>query len=286
MSITYEDIVKWWQSQRLITTEDYKVTLYNFQIIFASNTNSIEGSAVNYYVAKDVFNNSNLSNYSGNVTDLFYVRNQKFACEFILQALVRNAPITSTFVKRLHKILMYGCYDDKRWRRGERPGEFKHNDYCVGTSDVGSYPDEVSDDLNALLNELRTTDITDAVVAGAYFHAAFESIHPFADGNGRVGRTLLNYFLMSHNLPPLVIFDSDKMTYYMALEVYNRTGELSGFVQFLKEQTIKTWSHKLQDNSKKLEWCRNNAPAALSNLSDDELLQIMDSAYTKYCNTF
>lgn len=285
MSISYEDIVRWWQSLNLVTIDDYKSVLYDFQIIFASNTNSIEGSHVNYYVAKDVFSNSNLSNYSGTVTDLFYVRNQKFACEFILQALVRHVPITATFLKHLHKVLMYGCYDDKRWDKGERPGEYKHNDYCVGTSDIGSYPDEVSNDIKELLAELDTTDITDVTVAGAYFHAAFESIHPFADGNGRVGRTLLNYFLMLHNMPPLVIFDSDKMTYYMALEVYNRTGELSGFVQFLKEQTIKTWSHKLQDNSKKLEWCRNNAPAALSNLSDDELLQIMDSAYTKYCDT-
>ena len=102
------------------------------------------------------------------------------------------------------------------------------------------------------LNENELNTIPDAVlIKAAYFHAVFETIHPFADGNGRVGRTLMNYYLMKHNYPPIVIFNEDKETYYLALEVFNKTQKLSGFVTFLKEQAVKTWETKIKDKRTK-----------------------------------
>ena len=70
-------------------------------------------------------------------------------------------------------------------------------------------------------------------------------VFSFADGNGRVGRALLNYFLMLNNHPPTVLYDEDREIYYLALEVYDRTGEIDGFVEFLREQTVKTWESKI-----------------------------------------
>jgi len=75
-------------------------------------------------------------------------------------------------------------------------------------------------------------------------HDTREIIHPFADGNGRVGRTLLNYYLMTHGYPPLVLYSEDKKTYYLALSVFDETGQIEGFKEFLKEQMIKTWEKK------------------------------------------
>lgn len=63
------------------------------------------------------------------------------------------------------------------------------------------------------------------------------------DGNGRLGRTLLNYYLMIHDYPPTIIYNEDKDVYYMALEVFDRTGQINGFEKFLQEQTEKTWSN-------------------------------------------
>ena len=76
----------------------------------------------------------------------------------------------------------------------------------------------------------------------AYLHLRFETIHPFADGNGRVGRTLINYYLMTHDHPPLVLYEEDKKTYYMALAAYDKTEEIDDLIAFLKEQLIKTWT--------------------------------------------
>ena len=139
---------------------------------------------------------------------------------------------------------MYGVYDEVRWAKGERPGKFKINDYCTGQSEVGSSPEEVEQDIVELCNELLD-EIGDVTLAAAYFHLQFESIHPFADGNGRLGRMLLNYFLMLNDYPPCILYEEDKTTYYLGLDVWDRTGKLDGFKKFLMEQTVKTWEHVL-----------------------------------------
>ncbi len=60
-----------------------------------------------------------------------------------------------------------------------------------------------------------------SLTAAAYFHARFESIHPFADGNGRVGRALLNYFLMIRDEPPLIIYDPEGTMGYSSMDMFN-----------------------------------------------------------------
>ena len=80
----------------------------------------------------------------------------------------------------------------------------------------------------------------------SYFHARFEYIHPFADGNGRTGRTLLNYYLMCNDHPPMIIYDEDKDRYYAALEAYDSKEELEPLNKFLISQTEKTWKKTLE----------------------------------------
>lgn len=266
----YNDIVEWWNKLEKNTIEDYQVLLDNFQILFASNTNNIEGIDVSYHTTRDVFEGKNVNNYSGPVENLFVVRNQKFASEYLTKSVIAKKPITIDFIKKVHKILMYGSYDQTKWNKGERPGKFKVGDCCIGIMDSGSSPEEVNQDMQELVDELNTTKIIDVLTAGAYFHCKFESIHPFADGNGRAGRTLLNYFLMLHNYPPLIIFDEDKTTYYMALEVFDRTGEISGMEKFLQEQTIKTWSKHIPFN--KMEYL-------------EKFLTLLPEASVKQCRT-
>lgn len=109
---------------------------------------------------------------------------------------------------------------------------------------IGTPPDEVEDELRELLDEIEEAEGKDVMTIAAYLHLRFEEIHPFADGNGRVGRTLMNYYLMTHDYPPLILYSEDKRTYYMALAVYDKTGQISVFIEFLKEQMVKTWERK------------------------------------------
>ena len=68
-------------------------------------------------------------------------------------------------------------------------------------------------------------------------------IHPFSDGNGRTGRLAMNYFLLQHNHPPIVIHEEDKNLYYQSLEAFDTQEELAPFKLFLKEALVKTWDH-------------------------------------------
>ena len=86
----------------------------------------------------------------------------------------------------------------------------------------------------------------DILKVASYFHTRFEHIHPFADGNGRVGRTLLNYFLMTHEHPPIIIYEEDRRGYYNALESYDMDEDITKMHEFLKSQAEKTWRKTLE----------------------------------------
>ena len=242
----YNDIVKWWQSLRLNKEEDYKQVLENFNITSTVMSNSIEGVDISYYNTRLLYETGKVENFNGTPQELMLIFNQKLLNSRMIKNLVKKVPLSVSLVKEFHKVLMHGCYDEVRYSKNERPGKFKVNDYSIGIQDVGAYPEEVEKQLTELIEEVNNTSHNDVITCAVYFHVLFENIHPFADGNGRLGRALLNYYLMLHNYPPTVIYSEDKETYYLALEVYDRTEALDGFVKFIKEQTVKTWANRVK----------------------------------------
>lgn len=243
--VTYDKVVRWWSKKYFSSINELKIELEDFNILFACNSNHIEDIDVSYHTTREIFTDGKVTGFSGSFVDLMTVNNQKFASEFFMKSLMNKTPITVDFILKLHKIMLHGCYDETRWSKGERPGTIKKGDYCVGLTQEGSFPEETYSDLVELCNEVTETLAlgygSKILVVASYFHLRFEQIHPFADGNGRVGRTLMNYILMLGGYPPTIIFDDDKNTYYLALEVYDRKEDISGFIEFIKEQTVKTW---------------------------------------------
>jgi Fic family protein len=149
-------------------------------------------------------------------------------------------------VKEIHEILTSGTYDERRYiANEERPGEFKKHDYITGIHEVGSAVQNVEQDMTLLIEEVNHYTGQDILKAAAYLHASFEFIHPFADGNGRVGRTLMNYYLMTHNHPPLIVYNEDKRLYYECLQKYDEAEELNSLYQFFKYEAEKTWDKAL-----------------------------------------
>lgn len=78
-----------------------------------------------------------------------------------------------------------------------------------------------------------------------YAHNVIEHIHPFVDGNGRVGRILANYLLLIHDLPPVIVFDEDRKLYYAALEVFDLQEDLNPMKELFRHEMVKTWSRCL-----------------------------------------
>ncbi len=131
--------------------------------------------------------------------------------------------------------------DERRWVRGERPGSYKKHDYVVEVNGVSSAPESVAGDARDLIEELGTATPANVLTVAAYFHLAFEAIRPFADGNGRVGRALMNHLLIMNEHPPIIVHEQDTLAYYGAMQVWDDKGDLEPMLGFLRAETVKTW---------------------------------------------
>lgn len=243
----YEKSVRLWQSWNVRSAADLDKHLDSFRILFAYHSGKIENDEITYNDTREIFENGKVVGYTGSPRALFEQQNQKLCYEAIKGKLTAREPLSVELICEIHRILTSGTYDERRYLvNNERPGEFKKHDYVTGVNEVGSPPETVEADLSELVAEVTESGGAAPLKAGAYLHARFEYIHPFADGNGRVGRTLLNYWLMINDHPPLIVYDEDKRTYYDALRQYDEAEALSPLVDFFMEQTAKTWRRALE----------------------------------------
>ncbi|MDY0290097.1 MAG: Fic family protein [Sphaerochaeta sp.] len=248
----YHNAVLLWKSYRIETPASLQQHLDSFRVLFAYHSGKIENDAVTFNDTREIFHNDKVSSFTGNIRTLFEQQNQKTCYEFLVPKILEKRAISIELVKETHAILTAGTYDERRYiEKGERPGEFKKHDYVTGMLEVGSSPGEVAQDMASLVAEMAALTVSDEtkpetlLKAGAYFHAKFEYIHPFADGNGRVGRTLLNYFLMINGHPPLIVYEEDRGRYFDSLRFYDRDEDLEPMFEFLRFSVEKTWEKSI-----------------------------------------
>lgn len=242
----YTQAVELWQSYKIACAEDLDKYLDSFRILFAFHSGKIENEEITYHDTREIFENGRVVNYTGSPRVLFEQQNQKLCYELLKEKIVKKEPLGIEVVKEIHQVLTGGTYDEHGYiAHEERPGEFKKHDYVTGVHEVGSAVEDVEKDLTELITEVNEYNGSDVLKAAAYFHARFEYIHPFADGNGRVGRTLVNYYLMIHNHPPFIVYDEDKRVYYECLQKYDEIEELNPLYEFFKYETGKTWEKAL-----------------------------------------
>lgn len=243
----YERAVALWQSWQVRSAADIDLRLDSFRVLFAYHSGKIENPEITYHDTREIFENGRVVGYTGSPRSIFEQQNQKLCYEAIKGRLAAKEPLSLELIREMHKILTSGTYDERRYlENGERPGEFKKHDYVTGINEVGSPPDQVEADLAELLAEVTESGSIAPLKAGAYLHARFEYIHPFADGNGRVGRTLLNYWLMLNDHPPLIVYEEDKQAYYDALQRYDEEEILEPLIEFLRTETAQTWQKALE----------------------------------------
>ncbi len=241
----YEKALELWRRKNITTDAGLAEALNGFSIAFAYHSGKIENENVTYNDTREVFEHDGVTAYTGDLRTLFEIRNAKDAYEQFLCAFRDRRPLDEAFIKELQFCLTKNTYDTRRWQLGERPGEYKCHDYVTGREEVGSAPGDVADEVRELLEELREVTSGNVLTAAAYFHAKFENIHPFADGNGRVGRLAMNYLLMLHGHPPVIIHEEDRKEYYDALEAWDIRQELVPLREFLIGQTEKTWEKQI-----------------------------------------
>lgn len=227
------------------TIEDIEEQLIDFRILFAYHSNKIENEKINYHDTREIFENGKVIAYTGDLRTLFEISNQKDCYYMLLEKISKKEKLSLELIKQVHYELTKGTYDERRYNTNqERPGEWKKHDYITGIYEVGSNASYVEKDLEELLAEINDYQGRDFLTVAAYFHASFENIHPFADGNGRVGRTLLNYYLSIHHIKPFIIYEEDKNIYYQCLQAFDEDGQLEALKKFIQYEQKKTWAKK------------------------------------------
>ena len=190
---------------------------HRVQIDLTYNSNHIEGSRLTHDQTRYIFetNTIGITDGSVNVDDIVETTNH-FRC---IDSIIDNAThaLSEKYIKELHLLLKSGTSDSRKsW--------FAVGDYKKLPNEVGNRetvaPEEVHDEISELIadyNALETVTFEDIIA----FHVRFERIHPFQDGNGRIGRLLMFKECLKHNVVPFIIDESHKMFYYRGLSEWD-----------------------------------------------------------------
>ena len=184
------------------------------QIDLTYNSNHMEGSRLTHEQTRYIFetNTIGITAESVNVDDVIETSNHFRCIDLIIDRAEEN--LSEAFIKELHQVLKSGTSDSRRdWFA---VGEYKRLPNEVGGSET-TPPEEVHREMQALLKQYNAKsdktfeDILD-------LHHRFECIHPFQDGNGRVGRLLMFKECLANGHVPFIITDDLKMFYYRGLQ--------------------------------------------------------------------
>ena len=190
---------------------------HNTQVIFAYNTNHIEGSKLTEDQTRYIFETNTIlfeGQTVASVDDILETANHFKLVDYMLD--VAEEKLTEEMIKEFHKILKEGTSDSrKEWFN---VGEYKKLANEAGNMQT-SLPKNVVKDMAKLMewyNSLKKITIKEIIE----FHYRFERIHPFQDGNGRVGRIIAFKECLKNNIIPFIILDKDKLFYYRGLKEY------------------------------------------------------------------
>ena len=200
----------------------FKGNIYHFsQVNFSYNSNKIEGSKLTSEQTEAIFYTSSFIPKSDDLIkldDLIETKNHFKLFDYMIDNIDEDLSID--MILEMHSILKRGTSDEDDPRYNV--GGFKVVPNMIGVIETIDtvHPDNIRIELTELLNKYNSIkDITLEDIVD--FHVRFEIIHPFADGNGRVGRIIMFKECLKHNIMPFIILDDDKAFYLRGLKQYD-----------------------------------------------------------------
>ena len=186
---------------------------HQLQIDFAYNSNHMEGSRLSHEQTRWIFETQTVGELSEDISvdDIVETANHFRAVDEVIRT--AGAALTEAYIKRLHEILKSGTTDSRRaWFV---IGDYKRLANTVGDRDTVP-PARVRGEMANLLAWYGKTAHTFDDLAA--FHVRIEAIHPFQDGNGRVGRLILLKECLKYNIIPMLVLERTRRFYYMGLQ--------------------------------------------------------------------
>lgn len=207
--------------------------VYGFtQRLMAYNSNKIEGSTLTEEQTASLFDTGVLprSDDYYRAKDVEEMNGHFLMFNKMLDTL--HQPLSQKLIKQFHYELKSGVFEDRA--NGYAIGDYKKRPNMIGINKT-VLPSDVPQEMEKLLSWYNTQNITLNTLAE--FHTRYEIIHPFQDGNGRIGRMILFRECLCHEITPFIIEDANRPEYLEALRTYRSTGSISELVTlFEKEQ--------------------------------------------------
>ena len=205
----------------------------SFILELTYHTNSIEGSTLNEPEVKAVlFDNAVIPNKT--MIEHQEAKNHQAALGRLFNHISDSkATITEADIKKLHSILMNGIW--------QNAGQYRtHSVRIAGSQVVTANHVKIEELMKKFIKELNKIS-TNVYSHLAVTHAQFEKIHPFSDGNGRIGRLLMHFIAVRHGLPPIIIKREKKQAYYTYLQRAQTKGEHIFLESFICDAVLESY---------------------------------------------
>lgn len=187
------------------------------QIRLAYNSNHMEGSRLTEEQTRSIYETQTIGVTQGNekIDDIIEAVNHFRCFDYILS--VADKELSEDMIKQIHLLLKSGTTDSqKEWFA---VGDYKKRTNVIGDMIETTHPSKVAAEMKQLLKEYReNSNVTFEDIID--FHYRFEKIHPFQDGNGRVGRLIMFKECLKYDIPPFIIEDAYKDYYKRGLKEY------------------------------------------------------------------
>ena len=187
------------------------------------HSNAIEGSTLTYAETYAILYNDNSFKISGKEPrEIYEAINHKKALELVFNKLKSNEDFSESFIKNLNEIINRDIKNAEGYRNVQV--------FIQGSEHIPPEPQKIPNLMMYYIYNYNHDEqnIFDKI---ARYHIEFERIHPFEDGNGRMGRLLINYELLKNNLPPVVITKEDRIKYFEFL----KNTDVNGLSKWLNE---------------------------------------------------
>lgn len=199
----------------------------DFLVRFTYGSNSIEGSTLSLDDTTLILEGEFVPNKPGK--EIFMAKGVADGYDYILQAVEQNTPLTEEFIKEVH--LRTALDNQPRTRGTYRTSAV----YLRGSQVVPADPLYVREHMADLLYAYENSSMHPLLNIAA-FHAMFENIHPFQDGNGRTGRTLMNFMLLQNGYIPIALkADAEgALAYSSALQAWQLNGNAASLIELIQ----------------------------------------------------
>jgi len=179
------------------------------------NSNAIENSTLTLEETEKILLQIDLDRFV-NEREIFETKNLARVVEYI-ESKAKEKELGFDIILFIHKMLISNIRDDIA-------GRFRESgEYVKVGNHIAPAPEEIEEQLQEVITEYNSLVSSSIVGKIAKFHLSFENIHPFVDGNGRIGRVLNNYLLIREGYVPINIMFNDRLEYYNAFKEFDTT---------------------------------------------------------------